>query len=110
MIGSLVIPPIASGYLQPNQTSNLTETLTEYNEGTMGPGHCENYVLRGPLAIKIDKPPTCRKCSGSRQFPLRQGISMECWGEIHCNIFLSVLLTALFSLKPETTAARPILC
>jgi len=42
MIGSLVVPPIGSGYLPPSQTSDLTETLTEYNEGTIGPGHCED--------------------------------------------------------------------
>jgi hypothetical protein len=40
MIGGLVVPPIGSGYLSPGQTSNLTATLTEYNEGTIGPGHC----------------------------------------------------------------------
>ena len=42
MIAALVIPPIGNGYLPPGQTSNLTETLTEYNEGTIGPGHCNN--------------------------------------------------------------------
>jgi hypothetical protein len=40
MIGALVVPPIGNGYLSPDQTSSLTETLTEYNEGTIGPGHC----------------------------------------------------------------------
>jgi hypothetical protein len=42
MIGGLVIPPIGSGYLPSSQTSGLTETLTEYNEGTIGPGHCND--------------------------------------------------------------------
>jgi hypothetical protein len=42
MIGALVVPPIGNGYLAPGQTSDLTETLTEYNEGTIGPGHCNN--------------------------------------------------------------------
>lgn len=42
MIGGLVVPPIGSGYLSSDQTSDLTETLTEYNEGTIGPGHCNN--------------------------------------------------------------------
>jgi hypothetical protein len=42
MIAALVIPPIGNGYLPPGQTSNLTETLTEYNEGTIGPGHCND--------------------------------------------------------------------
>jgi hypothetical protein len=42
MIGGLMVPPIGNGYLPPDQTSNLTETLTEYNEGTIGPGHCND--------------------------------------------------------------------
>jgi len=42
MIGGLVIPPIGGGYLPTSQTSDLTETLTEYNEGTKGPGHCND--------------------------------------------------------------------
>jgi hypothetical protein len=42
MIGDLVVPPIGAGYLPPTQTDNLAETLTEYNEGTIGPGHCDD--------------------------------------------------------------------
>jgi len=42
MIGALVAPPIGDGYLPPAQTGDLTETLTEYNEGTIGPGHCND--------------------------------------------------------------------
>ena len=42
MIGGLMIPPIGDGYLPVDQTSALTETLTQYNEGTIGPGHCNN--------------------------------------------------------------------
>ncbi|HZR04815.1 MAG TPA: hypothetical protein VFA61_03185 [Candidatus Udaeobacter sp.] len=42
MIGALVVPPIGEGYLAPAQTGDLTETLTEYNEGTIGPGHCND--------------------------------------------------------------------
>jgi hypothetical protein len=42
IIGGLVVPPIGSGYLSPGQTSSLTATLTEYNEGTIGPGHCDD--------------------------------------------------------------------
>jgi len=41
LIGGLVVPPIGNGYLSPAQTSRLTETLREYNEGTIGPGHCQ---------------------------------------------------------------------
>jgi len=42
MTGSLAIPPIGSGYLPPSQISDLTETVTEYNEGTIGSGHCDD--------------------------------------------------------------------
>lgn len=42
MIGALVVPPIGDGYLTPAQTGDLTETVTEYNEGTIGPGHCND--------------------------------------------------------------------
>jgi hypothetical protein len=42
MIGTLVVPPIGNGYLEPAQTGNLSETFTEYNEGTIGPGHCND--------------------------------------------------------------------
>jgi hypothetical protein len=42
MIGGSIVPPIGNGYLSPNQTSNLTDTLTEYNEGTIGLGHCDD--------------------------------------------------------------------
>jgi len=42
MIGALIVPPIGNGYLSPGQTANLTDTLTEYNEGTIGPGHCQD--------------------------------------------------------------------
>jgi len=42
MIGSLVIPPVGNDYLPSGQTSGLVGALTEYNEGTIGPGHCTN--------------------------------------------------------------------
>lgn len=42
MIDTLMVPPIGDGYLPPAQTGDLTETLTEYNEGTIGPGHCND--------------------------------------------------------------------
>jgi hypothetical protein len=42
MIGGLIVPPIGNGYLSPGQTSNVTETLTEYNEGTIGPGQSDD--------------------------------------------------------------------
>ncbi len=41
LIGGLIIPPVGSGSLAPSTTSALTTTLTSYNEGAIGPGHCE---------------------------------------------------------------------
>ncbi len=40
LIGNLVIPPVGGGSLHPSVTSGLTTTLTSYNEGAIGPGHC----------------------------------------------------------------------
>jgi hypothetical protein len=40
LIGGLVVPPIGAGYLDPSQTSGLTQTLDDYNNGIIGPGHC----------------------------------------------------------------------
>ncbi|HKI06001.1 MAG TPA: hypothetical protein VKK31_28745 [Thermoanaerobaculia bacterium] len=40
LIGNLVIPPVGSGSLAPSATSSLTATLTSFNEGSLGPGHC----------------------------------------------------------------------
>jgi hypothetical protein len=39
-IGALVIPPIGAGYLHPSTTSSKTQTLDDYNNGIIGPGHC----------------------------------------------------------------------
>jgi hypothetical protein len=40
LIGGLVIPPVGTGFLAASATSTLTGTLTSYNEGAIGPGHC----------------------------------------------------------------------
>jgi len=40
LIGGLVIPPSGGGFLAPGTTSGLTSTLTDYNQGLIGPGHC----------------------------------------------------------------------
>lgn len=42
LIGGRIVPPIGTGYLHPSQTSSLTDTLTAYNEGDIGPGHCDD--------------------------------------------------------------------
>ena len=40
LIGSLVVPPVGTGYLLPSQTSSLTSTLDAFNNGRLGPPHC----------------------------------------------------------------------
>ncbi len=46
LIGGLVIPPIGSGFLAPSVTSPLTSTLDDYNNGIIGPGHCNETPAR----------------------------------------------------------------
>jgi len=41
LIGGLVVPPVGAGSLSNAATSALNNTLTSFNEGTIGPGHCE---------------------------------------------------------------------
>ena len=40
LIDGLVVPPIGSGSLAPSDTSGLVDAMTDFNEGTTGPGHC----------------------------------------------------------------------
>jgi hypothetical protein len=53
MIGSLVVPPIGSGYLDPSDTSALTQTLDDYNNGVTGPGHCGTVPTQAATWGKI---------------------------------------------------------
>jgi hypothetical protein len=41
LIGGLVVPPVGAGSLSNASTSALTNTLATYNEGAIGPGHCQ---------------------------------------------------------------------
>lgn len=41
LIGGLVIPPVGAGFLPPSDTSALTQTLDDWNNGITGPGHCD---------------------------------------------------------------------
>ncbi|HEY3567113.1 MAG TPA: hypothetical protein VGP73_04195 [Thermoanaerobaculia bacterium] len=41
LIGGLVVPPVGSGFLAPSATGALITTLTNFNEGAIGPGHCQ---------------------------------------------------------------------
>lgn len=40
LIGNLIVPPIGTGYLSPADVSAYVQALTEFNEGTTGPGSC----------------------------------------------------------------------
>jgi hypothetical protein len=40
LIGTLVVPPVGTGFLDPSATSALTSCLASYNEGALGPGAC----------------------------------------------------------------------
>jgi hypothetical protein len=48
LIGSLVVPPVGSGFLASAQTSALTHALDEFNTGKAGPGHCEDTECEPP--------------------------------------------------------------
>jgi hypothetical protein len=41
LIGGFVVPPVGAGSLPSSTTSSLTNTLDSYNNGLIGPGHCE---------------------------------------------------------------------
>jgi hypothetical protein len=41
LIAGLVVPPVGVGSLPPATTSALTASLSDYNEGATGPGHCQ---------------------------------------------------------------------
>jgi len=40
LIGSLVVPPVGSGSLDPNDTDPTSHTLDSYNNGNLGVSHC----------------------------------------------------------------------
>jgi len=40
LIGSLVVPPVGTGFLKPSVTSAHVRTLDDWNNGVIGPGHC----------------------------------------------------------------------
>jgi len=46
LIGGLVVPTIGVGSLAPGTTSSLTQTLDDYNNGVIGPGHCGTVPAR----------------------------------------------------------------
>jgi len=45
-IGSLVVPPVGSGFLAPSSTSSKTQVLDNYNNGIIGPGHCGSVPVQ----------------------------------------------------------------
>jgi hypothetical protein len=46
LIGNLVVPPVGTDYLAPSQTSSLTQSLDDWNNGITGPGHCDATPAR----------------------------------------------------------------
>ncbi len=48
MIGSLIVPPVGSGYLSPSSTSGYTQILDNFNNGVIGPGHCGSVTPVSP--------------------------------------------------------------
>ena len=46
LIGALIVPPVGGGYLDPSLTSSLIQTLDDYNNGVIGPGHCGSVPAR----------------------------------------------------------------
>jgi hypothetical protein len=45
LIGGLVVPPVGSGTLTSAQVAALVTALTNFNEGTTGPGHCDSEII-----------------------------------------------------------------
>jgi hypothetical protein len=41
MIGGLIVPPVGAGSLATSTVSSLKTTLDNYNNGLIGPGHCQ---------------------------------------------------------------------
>jgi len=41
LIGSLVVPPVGTGWVAPSVTGPLTSILDQYNKGFLGPPHCD---------------------------------------------------------------------
>ena len=41
-IGSRVVPPVGTGSLSNGSVSSLNDTLDAYNNGEIGPGHCDD--------------------------------------------------------------------
>jgi hypothetical protein len=40
LVGNLIIPPVGSNFIQPDDASPLTQVMDDYNQGLIGPGHC----------------------------------------------------------------------
>jgi hypothetical protein len=48
LIGSLVVPPVGSGYLAPRLVCTLTQTLDDFNNGSSGPEQCGTVSVTAP--------------------------------------------------------------
>jgi len=47
LIGSRVIPPIGGDSVPPSSVSSLAQTLDDFNNGIIGPGHCGTVSVEG---------------------------------------------------------------
>ncbi len=45
LIGSLVIPPVGSGFLAPSLVTSVKDVLDEYNNGSLGTPHCNGVSV-----------------------------------------------------------------
>ena len=44
LIGGRVVPPIGTGSLSNGAVGSLNDTLDAYNNGEIGPGHCDDVL------------------------------------------------------------------
>ncbi|HEX2464955.1 MAG TPA: hypothetical protein VHR17_10045, partial [Thermoanaerobaculia bacterium] len=42
LIGANVVPPVGSDSVPPSTVEGLSQTLDQYNNGAIGPGHCQD--------------------------------------------------------------------
>jgi hypothetical protein len=59
LIGALVIPPVGDGSLPTAMTSSANDALAAFNEGRVGPGHCDDAPKpTSPPPTTMPPPPT----------------------------------------------------
>lgn len=86
LIGGLVVPPIGDGYLRPRDASDLVETLDDYNNGRIGPGHCDDL---GDVAADATTLGVASHAVSPNPFEARTTISYTIAeaSEVHVSVF-----------------------